>query len=103
MTAFLISLFTASPEGDVAAWVPSTILATGCLALLTFVGKIMLGRLDKIEAAQERTNEVLAKFNDFAKKEELGNMGNRFDERFATLREDFGGLRERVSVIEARK
>lgn len=100
---WITTLFLTSPEAELAAWVPSTILATGCLALLTFVGKIMLNRLDKIEAAQERTNEALARFADYAKKEELGNMGNRFDERFATMREDFGGLRERVSVLEAKE
>lgn len=100
---WITTLFLTSPESDVAAWVPSTILAAGCLGLLTFVGKMMLNRLDRIEAVQAQTNEVLARFHDFAKKEELGNMGNRFDERFATLREDFGGLRERVSVLEAKE
>lgn len=93
---WLLSLVAASPESDLGAWVPSTILAAGCLALLTFVGKIMLGRLDKIEGAQAVTNEVLKRLTDFATKEALSSMGNRFDERV-------GNLRERVAVLESKE
>lgn len=70
-----------------AAWVPAPLLAGAVLVMFSVFWKAFSKRLDKIESALE----VLPRL---ATKEELGNMGNRFDERHASLR-------ERVSIIEA--
>lgn len=67
-----------------ATWVPAPILA----AVVIFFGRSLWKRLERIETAIEQLHK-------FATVEQLGSMGNRFDERVANLR-------ERVSVIESR-
>lgn len=90
MTNFFASLATAvDPAGEIAAWVPATILASLCLALLTFVGRGLLKRLEMLE------EKIGGK--PFATKEDLGNMGDRFDERHGTMRE-----RQAIAEVEAR-
>lgn len=80
---------------ELAQWVPSTILAGGCLMLLGIVGRIMLKRLEALEKKIEGVS-------DFATKKELGNMGDRFDGRFGEVRENIGGIRERLATLEAK-
>ncbi len=71
----------------IATWVPAPLLAVVVIGLAWWIFKNLSKRFDKVEAALD----ILPKL---ATKEELGNMGNRFDERHSALR-------ERVSVLEA--
>ncbi len=70
-----------------AAWLPAPIMAALLAVLVSVIWKNIAKRFDKVE-------EALLILPKLATKEELGNMGNRFDERHSSLR-------ERVSVIEA--
>ncbi len=71
----------------IATWVPAPLLAAVVIAMGFVIWKNISKRFDTMEAALT----ILPKL---ATKEELGNMGNRFDERHSSLR-------ERVSVLEA--
>lgn len=81
---------------DLAAWVPAPILVglvilmgSLVLAMSAWIWKNLSRRLDTIEEAIENLHK-------FATTEQLGSMGNRFDDRI-------GDLRERVKVLEATK
>lgn len=72
---------------QVASWIPASLLAALVLGMGGFIWRGFAKRLDKIDDALT----ILPKL---ATKEELGNMGNRFDERHSNVR-------ERLAVLEA--
>jgi hypothetical protein len=71
----------------IAAWMPAPLLAMLVIGMGAWIWKNLSRRFDKIEMDLS----VLPKL---ATKDELGNMGNRFDDRV-------GNLRERVGILEA--
>jgi cell division septum initiation protein DivIVA len=120
MISLLSLMLTASADDALADWVPPKVLVAALLAFLsaslTIFGvaiRALLKRLDKLETAVEaQTDEArelraeISKLSNFATREHvtemLGNMGNRFDERMAKLREDNARLEVRLARLEAR-
>jgi len=74
---------------QLAAWVPAPILAILVVAMGVWLWKNLSKRLDKIETAIDGLHK-------YATVDQLGSMGNRFDERI-------GGLRERVARLEGER
>lgn len=72
-----------------ATWIPAPLLVAAVVAMGMWIWKNLSKRLDKIETA-------ISELHKFATIEQLGSIGDRFDERI-------GNLRERVSVLEAIK
>ena len=113
MTFLISAILTATAEDALAEWVPAKVLVAAMIALssvgLTVVGVIaraLLKRLDKLEETVETATAEIAKLAQFATREQvaemLGNMGNRFDERQAKLREEMGRLEIRLARLEER-
>lgn len=89
VNALLLSLLPASADSELAAWVPAPLLAIAVVGMGVWIWRQLSRRLDKIEAAIEGLHK-------YATTEQLGSMGDRFDERI-------GGLRERVARLEGER
>lgn len=76
-------------NAELASWVPAPLLAAAVLGMGWWIWRQLSRRLDKIEAAIEGLHR-------FATLDQLGSMGDRFDERI-------GGLRERVARLEGER
>lgn len=81
---------------QLAAWVPSSILAGAVLIMGGYIWRSLTSRFDKMESAIEKLQEAVSKLHTYATVDQLGSMGNRLDERIADLR-------ERVRVLEAKE
>lgn len=100
------SLVVAGAEDDAAQWVPPSILVAVIIVGGGYAVRALLKRLDSLEIAVQHASSEIAKIANFATREELGdklaNVGNRFDERHAKLREEITKLEVRLARVEER-
>ncbi len=80
----------------IASWVPAPVLALIMLGMGAWIWKNLSKRLDTIETA---INEL----HKFATLDQLGTMGNRFDERNRDTSEKIGALGERLARLEGER
>jgi hypothetical protein len=110
VTPFLVA---SSGEEALATWVPPAVLVWVLVGILTLVGtgfvvalRALLGRLTRIETALEDAAKEIGRLANFATREQvtemLSNLGNRFDDRTAKLREEVTRLEVRVARLEER-
>lgn len=86
-------------SAELAAWIPAPIMAAMLLAVCVWFVKSIGRRLDVIE---ETLQLLKTQGAEHVTKAQLGSMGDRFDQRFATMREDVGAMRERLVRLEER-
>ncbi len=76
-----------------AAWVPAPLLVLAVIGMGAWIWKNVSRRFDTIEHA-------ISELHKFATLDQLGAMGNRFDERNRHMAEQMGALGERIARLE---